>query len=313
MSDGEFVSVYFDDIIIATVGHRLTEQELVDLDEKLLNIVLDILDKKQFICGPKKGKYFWKMSNSVAVCCEMGHASQVQGSSSQSRSGRALRPFRIRGFLDCCNFYHTFVKDYAKYAAPLTKLLMVSREAGRAGSKVQVQWTDECDEAFVQLKAGPCEVATLHVPKFDRPFYIRTDASKYAVGAVLEQQDLETGAHHPLAFWSGKLFPRRKQWSPHEQETYAIICALKNYQSWVGTNRVEVLMEHRSLEYWSTEHVNTVSGPARRRAGWHEFLSPFDLHVTYLPGKYKTVAEALSRWVYRASEACVSTNIHGTE
>ena len=89
----EFVSVYIDDIIIATVGDGLTEQELVDLHEKQLNIVLDIPDKKKFICGPKKGKYFWKVSNSVAVCCEMGHASRVQGSSSQSRSGSALRPF----------------------------------------------------------------------------------------------------------------------------------------------------------------------------------------------------------------------------
>ena len=91
----EFVSVYIDDIIIATVGHSLTEQELVHLHEKHLNIVLDILDKHQLICGPKKRvNYFWKVSNSVAVCCEMGHASRVQGSSSQSRSGSARRPFQ---------------------------------------------------------------------------------------------------------------------------------------------------------------------------------------------------------------------------
>ena len=90
----EYVSVYIDDIIIATVGDGLTEQELVDLDEKQLNIVLDILEKKQFICGPKKGKYFLKVSNSVAVCCQMGHARRVQGVSSQTRSGSALRPFR---------------------------------------------------------------------------------------------------------------------------------------------------------------------------------------------------------------------------
>ena len=250
----------------------------------------------------------------MAVCYEMGLPSRVQGSSLQFRSGSALRPFwPFVDFIGCCNFYHTFVKDYARYAAPLTELLKVGREAGRAGSKVRVLWTDECDEAFVQLKAALCEVATLHVPKFDRPFYLRTDASKYAVGAVLEQQDLETGAHYPLAFWSRKLSPRQMQWSPREQETYAIICALKNYQSWVGTNRVEVLKDHRSLEYWSTEHVKTVSGPAGWRARWHEFLSLFDLHVAYLPGNYNTVADALSRWAYLASEACLSTNIHETE
>ena len=56
---GEFVSVYIDDIIVATVGDGLTEQELVDLHEKRLNIVLNILDKNQLICGPKKGKLFY--------------------------------------------------------------------------------------------------------------------------------------------------------------------------------------------------------------------------------------------------------------
>ena len=56
-----------------------------------------------------------------------------------------------------------------------------------------------------------------------------------------------------------------------------------------------------------------MSGPAGRRARWQEFLSLFDLHVAYLPGKYNTVADVLSRWAYPASEACLSSNIHGTE
>ena len=185
-----FVSEHIDDIIIATVGDGLTEQELVDLHEKQLNMVLDILHKNQLICGPKKGKLFLE---SVELC-----GSLLRNGTRQPSPGKLLaiqkwkRPETIsalRGFLGCCNFYHTFVKDYARYATPLTELLKVGREAGRAGSKVRVQWTDECDEAFVQLKAALCEVATLHVPKLDRPFDLRTDASKYAVGAVLEQQD----------------------------------------------------------------------------------------------------------------------------
>ena len=183
----------------------------------------------------------------------------------------------------------------------------------RQVQRFRVKWTDECEEAFHHLKAALCEVATLHVPKFDRPFYIRTEASRYAIGAVLEQVDEATGDHYPLAFWSRKLAPRQMQWSPREQETYAIICALKNYQSWVGTNRVEVLTDHRSLEYWATEHIDTVASPAGRRARWHELLSLFDLHVSYLPGKHDTVADALSRWAYPASEGLQSTNIHGTE
>ena len=96
---------------------------------------------------------------------------------------------------------------------------------------MRVQLTGECDEAFVQLGAALCEVATLHVlhvHKFDCPFYIRTDASKYAVGAVLEQQDLETGAHYPLPFWSRKLSLRQMQWSPREKRPTQSFVPQKN-------------------------------------------------------------------------------------
>ena len=144
----EFVSVYIHDIIITTVGDGLGEQELVDLHETQLNMVLNILDKNQLICGPKKGKLFLE---SVEFCGSLLRTGTPQPSPEKLLAFQKWeRPETIsalRGFLGCCNFYHT----------------------GRAGSKVRVQWGDECDEAFVQLKAALCEVVTLHIPKFDSP------------------------------------------------------------------------------------------------------------------------------------------------
>ena len=58
--------------------------------------------------------------------------------------------------------------------------------------------------------------------------------------------------------------------------------------------------------------MDTPDGPAGRRGRWHEFLSKFDLHVTYIPGCYNTVADALSRWAYPASEAYSEVSFHGT-
>ena len=81
---------------------------------------------------------------------------------------------------------------------------------------MRVKWTDQRKEAFHHLKAALCEVATLHVPKLDKPFYIRTNASRCAIGAVLERVDEATGDHYPLAFWSQKLAQRQMQWSPRE-------------------------------------------------------------------------------------------------
>ena len=52
-----FVSVYIDDIIIATEGEGLNGEELVALNEKQLNQVMDILNANQLICGLKKKIY----------------------------------------------------------------------------------------------------------------------------------------------------------------------------------------------------------------------------------------------------------------
>ena len=58
--------------------------------------------------------------------------------------------------------------------------------------------------------------------------------------------------------------------------------------------------------------MDTPGGLAGRRGRWHEFLSKFDLHVTYIPGRYNTVEDALSRWAYPASEAYSEVSFHGT-
>ena len=123
---------------------------------------------------------------------------------------------------------------------------------------MHVRWTDECEEALHHLKAALCEPAMLHVQKIDQPFYIRTDASRYTIGAVLEQVDEANSDHYPLAFWSRKLAPHRMQWSWRKQEAYTLICALQKYQSWVGTNRPEVL---KIIDLLKTR-LDMVSGPA---------------------------------------------------
>ena len=70
----------------------------------------------------------------------------------------------------------------------------------------------------------------------DKPFLLRVDASRYAVGATLEHlvdedrkptpQDVLERKTVPVAFMSRKLTKGQRNWVPKEQETYAIISAL---------------------------------------------------------------------------------------
>ena len=107
---------------------------------------------------------------------------------------------QLRAFLGGCNYYHEFLPLYARYSGPLTELLKVGKEEGKKGSQVKLKWTPECEEAFTGLKEALANVVTLKSVRCDgRPFYIRTDPSRYAIGPTIEQVDDE-GHHHPPCF-----------------------------------------------------------------------------------------------------------------
>ena len=145
----------------------------------------------------------------------------------------------------------------------------------------------------------------------DKGFVLRTDASDYAVGAVLEQVR-DDGTHVPVAFWSRILAEgQRRTWTAREKETYAIVCALRKWSGHIGLQPVVVCTDHQSLQSWHKEHVDTPSGPAARRARWHETFAKFDLSVVYVPGKDNTVADCLSRWAYPAGKAWMDISSHG--
>ena len=72
----------------------------------------------------------------------------------------------------------------------------------------------------------------------------------------------------PVAFMSRKLTDPQRNWTPRELETYAIIMALQKWESWIGLQPVLILTDHKSLESWTKEVLDTPSGPIGRRARW---------------------------------------------
>ena len=113
----------------------------------------------------------------------------------------------------------------------------------------------------------------LHLLDPDREFVLRTDASDYAIGAVLEQV-LDDGRHVPVAFWSrGLAIGQRRTGTPREKEAYAIVMALRKWAGYIALRRITVFTDQQSLQSWHMEHVDTPSGPAPCKARWHETMA----------------------------------------
>ena len=67
-------------------------------------------------------------------------------------------------------------------------------------------WSPATDAAFERTKELFIQGIKLFIVNPDKPFFVRTEASNYAVGAALEQVDVDgsitgkPGSHYPVAF-----------------------------------------------------------------------------------------------------------------
>ena len=318
---------YVDDIIVGTEWKGSWEAT-VEAHEKDLRRVLEKLAHHKMVVDGKKCKFFVKEVEFCGHVLGNGQRRPAPGKLMALEKWEVPRTVTaLRGFLGFTNYYSTYVPGYAELAAVLMEKLKVNKQDGKKGSRVRVNFGADEHAAFQAIKERLAAGLRLQTVNPDQPYILRVDASGRAVGAALEQftepwtsrempslHDLTTRKTMPVAFCSRKLTAGQVNgWSPREKETYAIVTALNKWASWIGPQPVLVLTDHKSLEAWAHEVLDTPSGPAGRRARWHELLSKFDVHVQYIPGKDNIVADALSRWAYPASKAFTDTSIHGGE
>ena len=82
----------------------------------------------------------------------------------------------VRSFLGFGNFYRRFIGNYTKTARPLNDPTKKTKT---------FEWSQECQEAFEELKKKFQEKPIHIIPNPPKPFYVESDASKWATGAVL--------------------------------------------------------------------------------------------------------------------------------
>jgi hypothetical protein len=145
-------------------------------------------------------------------------------------------------------------------------------------------------QAFERLKHVLQEAPVLAHPDPSLPYYLNTDASGYAVSAVLSQD--HGRGRQPVAYFSRKMESAQKRYPVHEQELLAIVLALEEWRCYLhgSVHPVSVLSDHRSLQWISTQP--TLSS---RQARWVEQLQEYEFNIEYVEGKENRVADALSR------------------
>lgn len=188
---------------------------------------------------------------------------------------------QVRSFLGKIQYYAKFLPDLSRVARPLSRL---------TGSKSTFKWEQEHQEAFEKLKGMIARDVMLAFPDDNLPFYITTDASDYAIGAVLSQKDADTGIERPILFLSKSLDDAQARYSTTEKELYAIMYALEKFHPFIFGRKFHLRTDHRAL-LWFCGKKN-VQG---RLARWSTFINQYAQDISFIQGKANLVADLLSR------------------
>ena len=181
---------------------------------------------------------------------------------------------QVRSFLGLANYYRKFVPNFSRIAAVLNNLTK---------KDVTFSWTAECQQAFEALKSALCTAPVLALPDLAKPYEVITDASGFALGAVLQQEG------RPVAFASRRMTPAERNYHPGEQELLAAIFALQQWRCYLEGADFVLVTDHHPNTFLPTKQ--DLSG---RQARWVEYLQRFQFCWRYRPGSIN-VADPLSR------------------
>ena len=170
--DIPYIFVYIDDILIAS---ETKERHLADV-----KLCLDHLRENGLVVSRKKcilGKSSLEF---------LGYHVDHNGISPLPERVSAIRDFvrptsvkELQRFLGMINYYRRFIPKAAHHMHYLFEALK--------GKPKDLHWNERCNQSFVAIKEALAAATLLHHPRSGSHLALTTDASKLAVGGVLEQ------------------------------------------------------------------------------------------------------------------------------
>lgn len=263
---------YVDDIIICTSDFDEHVRLLTKVFEKLKMANLTINMKKSLFCRNEL-KYLGYVVDRFGLRTDPSKVDVILNFPVPKEVKDVKR------FLGMAGWYRRFIHNFSKIARPLTRL---------TSKKVNFVWSDEANDAFNVLKTALVSAPILRCPDFEKPFYIHTDASSYAIGAVLTQKS--DGCDHPIAYCSRTLNSPETNYSATERELLAVIYALEQYRAYVEGKRCFIVTDHASLKWFSK-----LKNPTGRLNRWSCRLSQFNFEIIHRKGKEHVIPDTLSR------------------
>ncbi|MCP3887667.1 MAG: DDE-type integrase/transposase/recombinase [Desulfobulbaceae bacterium] len=269
----KFCLAYMDDIIIFSKDE---ESHKIHLKQ-----VFDVLRSKNITLKESKC-HFNKQSLNL-----LGYLISKEGITAIPEKTQAIQNLpsptsvtEIRSFLGMVSYYRQLIPYMAEIAEPLYYL-----------TRKNVPWVWEQSQkvAFETLKNALTSSDVMAYPDTSKPYILMTDASDFAIGAILLQEDNE-GNERPIQYLSQQLNPAQRKYATIEKEAFAVVTALKKFRPYLYDAEATIYTDHKPLlSLFKGEIANT------KIQRWAVLLAEYGFPIKYCPGRKNVRADLLSR------------------
>ncbi|UYV82299.1 hypothetical protein LAZ67_21001652 [Cordylochernes scorpioides] len=275
----DFTFPYLDDILIASESEEEHQNHLKIVFERFSKYGLRINMEKS-VFGVKEIEF-------------LGYLITPEGFSPLPERVEVIQEYKLpttiqelRAFLSMLNFYRPFLKDAAETQSILHDYLKGSKKK----DKRLINWTEEAKEIFNKCKNDLAKATLLSYPNSELPLSLCTDASNWAIGAVLQQYENE--AWKPIAFFSKKLNESQKNYSTYDRELLSIYMSIKHFKYMLEGRTFKIFTDHKPLVF-AFKQRNDKASP--RQVRQLQYISQFSTDIIYIKGEQNIVADNLSR------------------
>ena len=264
--------VYIDDILILAKTIEEHEERCRKLFLRLRNANMTIEPKKcEFM--KEKAEY-------------LGHIVGNGKIEPNPKKVKAIREYpvpknqkKVKQFLGLASYYRKFIKGFARIAKPLHDLLK---------KDIDFVWGAEQQQAFEKLKEALCSEPVLVPPDFSQDFKVYSDASDFALGAILCQGDSKN--ERVIAYASRVLKGPELKYSTYEKELLALVFATEQFRAYLYGRPFKAFTDNMALRY-----LFNTKKPDLRAHRLKTKLEGFEIEICHKSGKSNMAADALSR------------------
>jgi hypothetical protein len=176
-------------------------------------------------------------------------------------------------------YYRQFIVGFTDLAAPLHVLQR---------KHVPFEWTSKQEEAFNSLKEKLTSAPVLGMPMDDGLFYLDSDASEFALGAVLSQ--IQKSSEVVIAYASRALSKAGRNYDVTKEELLEVVNGLKSFKQYLMGRHFVLRTDHAALQW-----PRRTPEPMAQLARWLTFIKLFEFDVQHRAGTRHGNADELSR------------------